>query len=140
MKKMLNSKIKDCPRCWVAMDKEKMKVFGPEMEVDTCPKCGGIWFDPGELSRAIGRPLGKYLTEHIGTKSESQLVCPRCGGLMDLEYAEDVEVDSCIKCGGAWLDKDEVEKLRAKAKEGYKGDKMVKAEERYEEIKAKKRR
>ena len=140
IKKRLDAKTKDCPRCWVAMEKEKLPVFGPDIEVDRCPQCEGVWFDPGELSRAVGKRLGDYLTKHIGTKSDSQLVCPRCGGLMDLEYAEDVEVDACIKCGGAWLDADELARLKEKAGEGYKGDKEEKLAERYEEMKAKRRR
>ena len=139
MKKLLDSREKDCPRCWVKMEKEKLKVFGPNIEVDVCPKCSGTWFDPGELSRAIGKKLGDYLTKRIGTKTESQLVCPRCGGLMDLEYAEEVEVDSCIECGGAWLDPGELEKLKEKSIKGYKGDKLAKAEELFEEHRRKKR-
>ena len=132
-KNKLNKKAKQCPRCYEEMKKENMSVFGPDIEVDTCPKCGGTWFDPGELGRAIGKTLGDYLTKHIGTKSESQLICPRCGSLMDLEYADDVEVDSCLKCGGAWLDADELKKLKQKQKQGYKGDKDAKAEEIMEE-------
>ena len=121
------------------MKKEKLEVFGPDIEVDLCPEGGGVWFDPGELSRAVGRKVGDYLTKDIGTKSESQLVCPRCGGLMDLEYADEVEVDACIKCGGAWLDKGELEKLKEKAARGFKGDELAKAEEKYEGLKARKR-
>ncbi|MDG6220948.1 MAG: zf-TFIIB domain-containing protein [Candidatus Thermoplasmatota archaeon] len=139
-KDRLNEKEKDCPRCWVVMSKEKLPVFGPDIEVDACPKCQGVWFDPGELSRAVGKRVGNYLTKHIGTKSDSKLVCPRCGGLMDFEYADDVEVDACTKCGGAWLDAGELEKLKLKAKEGFKGDPEEKLEERYEEMKAKNRR
>ena len=140
IKKKLDAKTKDCPRCWVKMEKERLEVFGPDIEVDRCPKCQGVWFDPGELSRAVGKKTGDYLTKHVGTKSESQLVCPRCGGLMDLEYADEVEVDSCIKCGGAWLDAGELEKLKRKAKGGFKRDEMLKLEERYEEMNAKRRK
>ncbi|MGB2727191.1 MAG: zf-TFIIB domain-containing protein [Halobacteriota archaeon] len=43
----------------------------------------------------------------------SKLVCPRCGGgLMDLEYAEEVEIDVCLVCNGAWLDNGELEGLK----------------------------
>ncbi|MCK4717045.1 MAG: zf-TFIIB domain-containing protein, partial [Thermoplasmata archaeon] len=74
IKKKLDAKTKDCPRCWVTMEKERLEVFGPDIEVDRCPQCQGVWFDPGELSRAVGKKVGDYLTKHIGTRSESQLV------------------------------------------------------------------
>ena len=38
---------------------------------------------------------------------------------MDLEYAEDVEIDVCPDCHGAWLDGDELERLKDKSKVGY---------------------
>lgn len=137
IKKALDNRAKDCPRCWVPMVKERLPVFGPDIEVDRCPECGGVWFDPGELSRAVGRRLGGYLTKSVGVKSESQLVCPRCGGLMDLERVADVEVDVCIECGGAWLDAGELERLRDIASQKFKGDILEKVAERYEESRLK---
>jgi len=50
-------------------------------------------------------------------------------GLMDLEYAEDVEIDVCLNCNGAWLDGSELERLKKKFEAGYTGDKDAKAVE-----------
>ncbi|NQE05304.1 hypothetical protein C5S32_05480 [ANME-1 cluster archaeon GoMg1] len=141
---MQNKKQKDktleCPRCWVTMKKEEVDVLGPNVIIDICPKCHGTWFDNNELKKILGdRKLADYLTKHIGTQSDSKLVCPRCGGLMDLEYAEDVEIDVCLNCNGAWLDYGELDKLKDKSEAGYKGDKDAKAVEEWEDMMAKRR-
>lgn len=134
-------KTRECPRCWVAMKKEEVEVLGPNVIIDVCPKCQGIWLDNNELKKILGdRKLANYLTKHIGTQSKSKLVCPRCGGLMDLEYALDVEIDVCLVCNGAWLDAGELERLKEKSEAGYTGDKEKKAEEEWEEQMAKRRR
>jgi len=140
--KKTEEKIIKCPRCWVELKKEEVKeeVLGPGVIIDVCPKCQGIWFDNNELKKVLGnRILAEYLTKHVGTESRSKLVCPRCGGLMDLEYAEDVEIDVCPDCHGAWLDYGELERLKKKAEVGYTGDKEVKAEEEWKEMMAKRR-
>ncbi len=131
----------ECPRCWVEMKKEEVEVLGPNVIIDVCPNCQGIWFDKNELKKILGdRKLANYLTKHIGTQSESKRVCPRCGGLMDLEYAQDVEIDVCLVCNGAWLDHGELERLNEKSEAGYTGDKEKKAVEEREEMMAKRRR
>ena len=131
----------ECPRCWVEMKKEEVDVLGPNVIIDVCPKCLGIWFDNNELKKILGdRKLANYLTKRIGTQSESKLVCPRCGGLMDLEYAEDVEIDVCLVCNGAWLDYGELEGLKKKSEAGYTGDREKKAVEEWEEMMAKRHR
>jgi Zn-finger nucleic acid-binding protein len=40
---------------------------------------------------------------------------------MDLEYAEEVEIDVCLNCNGAWLDLGELESLKEKSDAGYTG-------------------
>ena len=59
---------------------------------------------------------------------------------MDLEYAEDVEIDVCLNCQGAWLDYGELERLKVKTEAGYTGDKEAKAIEEREDMMAKRRR
>ena len=94
IKKEILSKKLDCPRCFVTMAQHKVKTFGPAVTIDICPKCEGVWLDTGELKKLIhNKKLTDYLTKDIGTQSKSKLVCPRCGGLMDLEFADDIEVD-----------------------------------------------
>ena len=38
--------------------------------------------------------------------------CPKCSIEMDEVRKLDVIIDSCSKCGGIWLDTDELEKIR----------------------------
>jgi Zn-finger nucleic acid-binding protein len=130
----------ECPKCWVTMRQEEVDVFGPNIIIDRCPECGGILLDHGELNKLLrDRKLSNYLTKHIGTQSKSKLVCPRCGWLMDIETAKDVEVDVCLKCGGVWLDYGELEKLWEISDAGFEGDELAKAEERWEELRQKDR-
>jgi len=124
----------ECHKCWVEMKKEEIDVFGPNIIIDVCPKCQGIWLDKGELQKILkDRKLTDYLTKHIGTKSKSPMVCPRCGMTMDLEKAEDVEVDVCLSCGGVWLDAGELETLKQKTDDGYELDMAAKEAELNEE-------
>jgi Zn-finger nucleic acid-binding protein len=52
---------------------------------------------------------------------------------MDIEKADEIEVDVCLTCGGVWLDSGELEELKTKSKEGFEGDKLAKMEELEEE-------
>ena len=98
----------DCPRCWVRAERKLRR----GIEVDICPKCGGIWLDTRELKKLISNPsLHTHLTRYVGLESKSKLLCPRCGGLMNLEHAEEVEVDVCLTCKGIWLDRGELEAI-----------------------------
>jgi Zn-finger nucleic acid-binding protein len=116
------------------MKQQEVEIFGPNITIDVCPKCQGIWLDFGELGKLLkDKKLTDYLTKDIGTQSKSELVCPRCGGLMDIERAKEIEVDVCLSCNGVWLDSGELEDLKSKSKEGFEGDFMEKAEEKWEE-------
>jgi Zn-finger nucleic acid-binding protein len=133
-KKMESERKYDCHRCWIQMEKKEIEIFGPNVIIDVCPKCKGIWLDEGELRKILkDKKMADYLTKHIGTKSRSPMVCPRCGMTMDIEKADDVEVDVCLTCGGVWLDKDELEKLKEKSEEGFEVDEQAKLEELEEE-------
>lgn len=46
----LDKKIGKCPRCNIAMTKKKSSI-NPNITVDTCPKCEGIWLDSTEIDR-----------------------------------------------------------------------------------------
>lgn len=131
----------ECPRCWVEARREEVEILGPNIFIDICPKCNGTWLDPGELGKLLkDRKLTDYLTKDIGTQSKSELVCPRCGGLMDIESAEDIEVDVCLTCHGVWLDAGELEDLKSKSKEGFKGNELEKSQEKWEEMARKDRK
>jgi len=44
-------------------------------------------------------------------------LCPICGVELRPRAVYEIEVDSCPKCGGAWLDGGELQKLIAKIRE-----------------------
>ena len=133
-------KTSECPKCWVKMDVKEIEVFGPNVSIDACPKCHGIWLDGGELSRLLGdRKLTSYLTKDIGTKARSPLICPRCRNLMDFEKAGDVETEVCLTCHGVWFDAGELDELKNVSKKGFVPDKSAKEEERFEDAAYKER-
>lgn len=41
----------------------------------------------------------------------SSMQCPRCDGSLKTNSFEGVEIDTCEKCGGVWLDSGELEQL-----------------------------
>ena len=43
--------------------------------------------------------------------SEFNIICPKCMEVMQKQVKGDIIIDTCSKCGGLWLDKNEVEKL-----------------------------
>ena len=125
----------ECPHCWVEMKTVEKEIFGPNIMIDICPKCNGIWLDRGELKKIIkDKEVSDYLTKDIGTKARSPLICPRCRDLMDIEKAEDVEVDVCLGCRGVWLDAEELEGLKEVPVDGFEADETAKTEEKWEEF------
>jgi Zn-finger nucleic acid-binding protein len=72
-----------------------------------------MFLDKKEIRTLTGsHSLGILLTKKLGLDSDSPLVCPNCGGLMDGEDAGDVRVDVCLDCKGVWLDAGELERLK----------------------------
>lgn len=79
-----------------------------------CPICRGLFLDQKEVRSLTGSSsLHQLLTKYLGLDSDSQLICPNCGGLMDGEDAGNVRVDVCLDCNGVWLDAGELERLAA---------------------------
>lgn len=106
----------DCPRCRVALERREHEIPGLNVHADHCPNCHGIYLDEGELKRLTGkRNVHQLITEYLGVDAGSDLVCPRCGGLMDDEHFEGAEgkvtIDVCISCHGVWLDAGELEAI-----------------------------
>jgi len=74
--------------------------------VDTCPKCGGLWTDKGELAKVAGN----LVTEHeLIFRGDSKRLCPRCGRRMHKADFHSVIVEEC-DCG-IYFDAGEAEKI-----------------------------
>jgi Zn-finger nucleic acid-binding protein len=103
-----------CPR-----DKSLMQVTEVgEAALDVCGKCGGQFFDSGEMFAAFGikaDPSYWDREETGGKVTSSTMHCPNCETVFlaqDVKYeSHQVEIDRCGKCGGIWLDKGEVQTI-----------------------------
>ncbi len=112
----LHNKVLDCPRDGTVMKEH----HEGDAVLDVCGKCGGQFFDAGEMFGAFGikaDPSNWDRDETAGPVRESTIQCARCGAKMLLqdisEGSDKVEIDRCGKCGGIWLDKGEVETIMA---------------------------
>ncbi len=104
-----------CVKC----DGQLRPVTVGDVEVDRCDKCGGIWFDLGELSKIIEADSIEALKSEVD-RNRSQDArkgkCPRCGGTGNMVQVAslrdpDVHIDTCSVCYGQWLDAGELEGL-----------------------------
>jgi Zn-finger nucleic acid-binding protein len=85
-----------------------------DIELDSCPECGGLWFDRGEMELLAARCgcsvelLAARSGSHV---EEARLKCPTCRRTMDKKLfgeGEPVVGDVCSHCGGLWLDAGEL--------------------------------
>jgi len=105
-----------CPRC----QGEALGAFAAtgSLTIDLCPRCKGIWCDDGELA-----PLLDVSADHPQLAAArraptlTSTLCPRCPktSLHRLHFgpSDEIRVDQCPRCLGAWLDGGMVPKLKA---------------------------
>lgn len=89
------------------------------LDLDSCPECGGLWFDMGELRRAEDRAdedlhwleFTLWRDEHSFALTPTPLDCPRCDGQLGsaVYHETGVIVHSCPACEGTWLDHGDLE-------------------------------
>src|SRR3954449_3174576 len=92
-----------CVKCNSILDKATFE----GLEVDLCPRCGGLWLDRGEITRAARLPdaelmrLRSLLIDAGGpppVPTESAVPCPACDGNLSEVVLGSVHVDYCGKC------------------------------------------
>jgi len=109
-----------CPACKVPLRHHKHSY----VEFEICPQCRGIYVDARKLhGLAVNVAVDGQLEskEKLTFKprqvmrplpdSFPALPCPQCGTPMkEFNYAYDsnIFVDRCDRCGGVWLDPDEI--------------------------------
>ena len=109
--------MKKCPTCDAEL---KIKVIG-DVDIDECEKCGGIWFDRGELEqaeKAADSNLG-WIDFEIWKHPENfkaqdtELKCPVDGtNMISIDYGHTgVRIHYSPSSGGVWLDKGEFPKI-----------------------------
>jgi Zn-finger nucleic acid-binding protein len=100
-----------CPKCQRDSLKQKY-VSALDLTLDYCTRCKGIWFDGGELYRAM--PQAEKLLRIPPNAVRLEAECPRCPTLLHtFPYpGTKVVVEMCGKCDGLWLDANEFAALR----------------------------
>ncbi len=107
-----------CPRCSCRLEVEELRGH----EVDLCSGCGGLWLDTDEF-KVLTSERDAYLDETVPTEFKRKalvqdpgyLPCVRCGALMNKQHFYSVSgimIDVCCY-HGFWLDKGELEQMRA---------------------------
>ena len=93
-----------------------------DLTLDVCPETGGIWFEMGEFGKLRRESYSalEQLDEYVkgGTQeptiAPTQRHCPVDGTQMyPYDYAETsgVQLETCPKCGGIWVDHKALDKL-----------------------------
>jgi uncharacterized protein len=114
----------NCPACKSKLD--QITVDG--MTIELCQSgCGGMFFDQHELKKVdeptelTGEKLvdlqSKAAVAAVATaEANPRRLCPKCPSLTMMRHyfsvKKEVVIDECASCGGMWLDKGELEKIR----------------------------
>lgn len=118
-----------CPVCLgVRLEKTRVGARG-ELVLDACRRCGGIWFELGEVQR-LKRFRPQMLWDRVGLRDEpfrmqchgchapmdrnavtcpacdwrNTINCPVCDRAMDAHTHDGLRLDTCRNCKGVWFD------------------------------------
>jgi Zn-finger nucleic acid-binding protein len=118
-----------CPVCLgVRLEKTRVGTRG-ELVLDSCRRCGGIWFELGEVQR-LKRFRPQTLWDRVGLRDEpfrmqchachapmdrnaatcpacdwrNTINCPVCDRVMETHTHEGLRLDTCRNCRGVWFD------------------------------------
>ena len=103
-----------CLKCTSVLDKARID----EIEVDLCPRCGGLWLDHGELERLARKQAGEVdrLRRLLAAKkgpppipSDLTSSCPACTSTMREVKLAGLTIDFCSRCKGVFLDRGEID-------------------------------
>lgn len=113
-----------CPACQIAMQRIALDLE-PPLEIERCPSCYGLFFDPGEVEALLESavsPVFNVNLEWLGNINRDRyrrddtvkyLKCPDCQILMNrvvYGHRSGVVIDRCKK-HGVWLDGGEISHL-----------------------------
>ena len=110
---------RSCPKCAVPFQVTR-HTFA---EIDTCPQCGGAFFDPGEGASTHGAASEASFLVRDGRARivrVSPFTCPNPAHeptgmqVYAVGFGESaIEIDYCVRCGGFFLDRGEGAALAA---------------------------
>lgn len=116
-----------CPVC-LGVKMKKIDIV-PGLQLDACERCGGMWFDAGEVVR-LRQLKPQALWAHVEPKADdyrmkchecaatlrrneekcpacgwaNTLACPACRKPMTRVSQDGLVLDVCRRCRGAWFD------------------------------------
>lgn len=101
----------NCPCCEGKLLR-KVRIRGANVEIDSCSKCNGVWFDADELNAVL--PVASKDLQVPWTAKSTELTCPRCDcNLSSFSYPQTyVEIDMCKRCRGVWIHKKEFKEIK----------------------------
>lgn len=122
-----------CPVCLIAMEKATLRGAAGALTLDHCTRCGGVWFERGEVQQLAGRPTAELWAQiapradqarplchgcntpldrdlaNCGTCGRANLLaCPHCDEQMTRREHEGLALDVCQRCRGVWFDHHEL--------------------------------
>ncbi len=129
----------DCPVC-IGAPMHKLKIThkhrGEVLTLDCCKRCGGVWFDAGEIQQAqhITSPrVRQQITQHTTYGNsycqschtlmdrnldqcpscgwQNQIACPVCEKTLKRTQHKQLTLDVCHHCQGVWFDQVELSAL-----------------------------
>ena len=123
-----------CPVCvGVPMEKARLEGSASALTLDCCPRCGGLWFDRGEVGVLAKRdpaalrqvvpervervrppcpecfaPVDRDAEKCVACGHRNVLDCPVCDRPMERRAHAGLVLDFCRKCHGVWFDNAEL--------------------------------
>ncbi len=107
----------NCPKC---KNREMKRETWEGTEIERCPRCRGMFLDPGELERMLlsQEAEGADSPEFSAISDKHDMVtgyCHRCGKEMEPYMGpRNMRLDRCPECGGVFLDQGELAEMRAR--------------------------
>lgn len=112
-----------CPQCEIPMHAVTARANpGSLIELDQCPRCGGIWCDKWELfpiqvdEAANLEPVDQALLRSPTPATKRTLYCPRCTARLamprDPMLGPDIQFQRCPKCDGIWLNRGQLTRYK----------------------------
>ena len=126
-----------CPVCLgVMLEKTRLVRGATTLVLDSCRRCGGIWFEAGEV-RALRGHAADDLWHHFERRAqphrgpchgcqaiidrnadrceacgaENRINCPQCDEPLRVDTHEGLRLDICTRCHGVWFDHVELDAL-----------------------------
>ncbi len=118
-----------CPVC-LGSHLEKTRVGrAHELELDHCRRCGGVWFELGEIQRlrqqpsrvfwnrvsplapdarplchSCHTPIDRNAHECVSCGTRNVIDCPVCQQALEAQTYQNIRLDVCKSCRGVWFD------------------------------------